>query len=837
MIGGFFNTIVYAQSWIAAPTETLIDTVFNVLWSALNLLYLITLPVLVIAGKAMDNSMVYGEFINLDKPLFMLRNLSRTFANFAIWWVILRKVVKYIFNFDDNKSPEFLKGLIIKSLGIVLGINFSWFAMGALIDLSSLATYTLGAMPLSVLKETNSKDMPILSVGSYFDYQSSASRLNQGIQNIVDPYTYYQRWDIYIPRCNEKWKIYKGIITWPEYFPTVPNKTDINFNTFGDGKQYCALNTQTLVDITDLEKRKNDQTNWINNFNNTQKNSIIKSLIDEMSDKDETCSSLVVVVSWTNINFNKAQIDKLAQSLRIGDWQIEKKTYCQYQVANQITITGNAYQENNRQTTFMPWAWWQEPYSSQNGLTMNNLINESKGMVWPFITLYITLLDFSNLSIQDTKDKTAATTLNGVTEFLLKWGISIALFIPLVALAITLIIRIVLLRWIIAFIPLGIVAYGLFDKKEQSLWSGLWAANPSSILWLIFAPILPVFTISISIIILQTLQLAMKPAIDNDNKTRDFMWIEFFTDTDANQNTSCMNFWGLQTVCLDKGTEISGWSGFANFLPWLFVNIFAIGLMWMMVKVAISGSTITGKIWWNIMEMWSKALGSIPLISIWWRSVWANALSKTLGTWMSTLENKIGDINRVQDRTISDAFGLTPPEKVAPTPFSLSKKDEVSKNFRSKIWSSPQTFKEYNDTIEKSIESENEKANFAKISNSDKSWIIMNFVADIEKEKIELEKDKTKNGTKISELQTQITNLSKTALHGWYSDFINQTDNNKIEETKINDFINYLNSDNISKLLKDEATGIKNTEREKIETKFRNQIDYKDGKFQATKTK
>jgi hypothetical protein len=32
----------------------------------------------------MDNSMIYGEFINLDKPLYMLRNLSRTFANFAI---------------------------------------------------------------------------------------------------------------------------------------------------------------------------------------------------------------------------------------------------------------------------------------------------------------------------------------------------------------------------------------------------------------------------------------------------------------------------------------------------------------------------------------------------------------------------------------------------------------------------------------------------------------------------------------------------------------------------------------------------------------------------------
>jgi hypothetical protein len=76
----------------------------------------------------------------------------------------------------------------------------------------------------------------------------------------------------------------------------------------------------------------------------------------------------------------------------------------------------------------------------------------------------MSLLDFSNLSSQDTENQTAATTLNGVTEFLLKSAVSIALFIPLVALAITLIIRIVILRGVIAFIPLGIVLYGLKDE-------------------------------------------------------------------------------------------------------------------------------------------------------------------------------------------------------------------------------------------------------------------------------------------------------------------------------------------------------------------------------------
>jgi hypothetical protein len=155
---------------------------------------MVTLPVLIIAGKAMDNSMVYGEFINLDKPLYMLRNLCRTFANFAVGGVLLRKVIEYIFTNWDGKSPAFLKDLAMKSLNMVLGINFSWFLLGALIDLSTIVTYSLGAMPLSILDQVNTvDDMPILSVASYFDYQSKDDKNNVGIEKNINPYTYYER--------------------------------------------------------------------------------------------------------------------------------------------------------------------------------------------------------------------------------------------------------------------------------------------------------------------------------------------------------------------------------------------------------------------------------------------------------------------------------------------------------------------------------------------------------------------------------------------------------------------------------------------------------------------
>ena len=99
----------------------------------------------------------------------------------------------------------------------------------------------------------------------------------------------------------------------------------------------------------------------------------------------------------------------------------------------------------------------EEPYSTEESQTLNNLVNQSQGMVGPFVTLYMTLLDFSNLSTINQDNLSLQNSIGGFTEFLLKSTISVAVFIPLVALAATLIIRVVLLRAIIAFVPLGIV--------------------------------------------------------------------------------------------------------------------------------------------------------------------------------------------------------------------------------------------------------------------------------------------------------------------------------------------------------------------------------------------
>ena len=60
----------------------------------LNILSRLWIPLAIFAGKLMGNGFIYGEFINLDKVLYFIWNLSRTFANFLIVALIVWEVIK-----------------------------------------------------------------------------------------------------------------------------------------------------------------------------------------------------------------------------------------------------------------------------------------------------------------------------------------------------------------------------------------------------------------------------------------------------------------------------------------------------------------------------------------------------------------------------------------------------------------------------------------------------------------------------------------------------------------------------------------------------------------------
>lgn len=65
----------------------------------LKVIYLLLWPFLALAGLALDNGLVYGSYFQLDAALFTFRNIIKNFTNFALGFMFLWSILKYIFNF------------------------------------------------------------------------------------------------------------------------------------------------------------------------------------------------------------------------------------------------------------------------------------------------------------------------------------------------------------------------------------------------------------------------------------------------------------------------------------------------------------------------------------------------------------------------------------------------------------------------------------------------------------------------------------------------------------------------------------------------------------------
>ena len=58
--------------------------IWQILDMILKIIYLLLWPLLVIAGLALDNTLVYASIFNLDAPLWKFWNMMKNFANFAL---------------------------------------------------------------------------------------------------------------------------------------------------------------------------------------------------------------------------------------------------------------------------------------------------------------------------------------------------------------------------------------------------------------------------------------------------------------------------------------------------------------------------------------------------------------------------------------------------------------------------------------------------------------------------------------------------------------------------------------------------------------------------------
>jgi len=115
----------------------------------------------------LDNSLVLWEVFFLNVSIFRMWQIMRNFANFALWWLFLYALLRNIFvamsgNEDYLNGERWVKKILPKLLLAAIFVQSSFFLMSAMIDLSTLAIYSIWTLPGTVATGADTYFIPCL---------------------------------------------------------------------------------------------------------------------------------------------------------------------------------------------------------------------------------------------------------------------------------------------------------------------------------------------------------------------------------------------------------------------------------------------------------------------------------------------------------------------------------------------------------------------------------------------------------------------------------------------------------------------------------------------------
>lgn len=574
------GSICFADDWVL-DAETKIRNFNEIASEIIKIAYVFLWPLIFVCWITLDNSLVYGTWLHLDAPLWSLWNIMKNIANFALWFFVLYAILRNLLSavgLEDKKWKPI--EVIKKTLISWILIQMSRFLVAAIIDVSTILTYAVWWLPFTVLQSNPQySNKPIMSL------HINASSSTRG----MDYEVYYTYWEHKISDCKivNNFPLSWSYIVWAKtpYIWNAASNTWFYVDTW-----YCAVwwrpyrykhvlswetdgffpNIYSISDTGDMLNKTYEiqLTQHTNNIDSWTLDSLLKNCViipvDDMA-----------LYSWCNT------------------WD---------SIYWALSLTWND-----------PFFVWQDG----NGLlyTIDNLIEQSKGYVWPLITIYSSLLD-----IQSFADIWSHTSyVEDFISLMFKLLFSLVLIAPLVWLAIILVVRIWILRLVIAATPVLILIWVFGDM----LW-WLSKALPDQLsIWnivkLVFAPVIITLAISLSLIFIN--------AISDINK-RSEQRLEVFDSLWIQENKDEKNTYSiLWLVEIQLNTKlVNQWlDDFAYFITLLF----ATGIIWFFLITAIKLCGKTGDRIWEFMWQNSKTLlGSAPIIPLpsGWR-VWWNALS------------------------------------------------------------------------------------------------------------------------------------------------------------------------------------------------------------------
>lgn len=603
-LGGFWSFLgvsvaspVYAQTkteTTTTPVSSMEDNFRNLADIFLKVAYVILWPLIMLSGLALDNTMVYGEIFHMDAPLRQFWNLCKNFANFGLWFMILYEIIKSVLTLAWASKPmDTIKKAAIA--GIL--IQMSWFIVAALIDVSTIATYAVWGMPMSIMTtDATMKNMKILQPDVSMNLNSEKKIESKDFIISYQVKT-QEGTNILISPCevkeHNKQSYIVGRVYGDEKFKNQGKLgLDKDKKPIDPGINACVYLNEVkfFYEFPDLT---------------TLTGQAYKTKLTETLDYDER--------NWRE-----------ACGYIIKLWDSEKTTQtCAAQTFPSVALaqTKNQWDPNWKQplrSTDRPAAglsiWandWAIRFKGSAATSIGNLIDKSKWFVGPLATIYTSMMDFANLT--DTSNANGSMG-KGIGELIIRTGVAAGLLFPLLALTIVLMIRIWFLRCIIGASPL-IILIKVFD-----LWGKTWDIGKhidiKNILSAIFAPVITVFALSMGLIFMSALQSTYKTGwTENQSVLHDglsAMGIEQTKGTDWDTYDT-MNIFGLVLRYPKSMNTYAGATG--DWFSWMIICFSGIWIMRFILFAAIQASWTIGEVWEKIKDFGENAISTAPILS------------------------------------------------------------------------------------------------------------------------------------------------------------------------------------------------------------------------------
>lgn len=594
---------VYAQSTstitkteadaMYAKKDQWVSDIVQYMNAFLKFIYIIIWPLLVLAGLSVDNTLVYWEVFHLDAVLWQVWNVMRNFANFALVFIAFYHIFKWLLKSDIKKIQDVVKNMLLA--GIL--IQASWFLMGAVIDISTITVIWVGALPGLDLSSKSAQEQQNIVLNT--PMLGRKMLLIRHPNTSEQSFTWYEYGDKKIASCYtiEGTDNLPYIVGRKLFSPDGnPLPTDFYAGVCSDGRDVYRYNDRLEKANKDTEIKK------------------YKESIDLVFSND--------IRTWDIKKWWAVLMNWEPAMEKIKDWTgfIYKPVTTCWDWSESCGVV--AYTD----TGFYNW-----------GLTLGKILQGSKGYVGPFVTLYSSLLGFSDMNYWDKDKKVTSFNWAVFTDFLFKTIFSILLIVPLFTMVIVLVLRVGVLRLAIIFLPFLVLKWVFFNDSWG--WEAMKWVDEYFKLWklvgIIFAPVVMVFALALSLIFMT----AIRSNNITDSINNSEMGLEITTKWEC---TSYIDIFGLVSIC-DKWYISKGKNLFADIIE----KMFALGVMWFLLFAAIKTNAIGEKIWGKIQGLSEKLLGAAPIIPIPWSWWWV---------WFSTVADQItwNKISGIIDRKRND---------------------------------------------------------------------------------------------------------------------------------------------------------------------------------------